>query len=71
MKIPISPKLVKRINNPQEIKIRPTRETCWWFSRADGSFLEVSSHLQGRLMQSSHGGEGGDTHMLILLARED
>ena len=38
---------------------------------AGGSFLEVSSHLQGRLMQSSHGGEGGDTRMLILLARED
>ncbi|WZZ32315.1 hypothetical protein YC2023_015716 [Brassica napus] len=36
-----------------------------------GSFLEVSSHLQGRLMQSSHGGKGGDTRMLILLARED
>uniref|UniRef100_A0A0D3BTW6 Replication protein A 70 kDa DNA-binding subunit B/D first OB fold domain-containing protein n=1 Tax=Brassica oleracea var. oleracea TaxID=109376 RepID=A0A0D3BTW6_BRAOL len=38
---------------------------------ADGLFLEVSSHLQGRLMHSSHGGEGGDTRMLILLVRED
>ncbi|CAF2065906.1 unnamed protein product, partial [Brassica napus] len=38
---------------------------------AGGSFLKVSSHLQGRLMQSSHDGESGDTRMLILLARED
>ncbi|KAF2581153.1 hypothetical protein F2Q68_00005331 [Brassica cretica] len=38
---------------------------------AGGSFVEVSSYLQGRLMQSSHGGEGCDTRMLILLARED
>ncbi|WZZ23447.1 LOW QUALITY PROTEIN: hypothetical protein YC2023_006848 [Brassica napus] len=54
------------------------RETLLGCSRCDqhvrlagGSFLEVSSYLQGRLMQSSHGGEGGDTRMLILLARED
>ena len=51
---------------------------CKGYSRCDqhvrlagGSFPEVSSHLQSRLMQSSHGGESGDTHMLILLARED
>ncbi|KAF2556756.1 hypothetical protein F2Q68_00017500 [Brassica cretica] len=55
-----------------------SRKRCKGYSRCDqhvrligGLFLEVSSHLQGRLMQSSHGGEGGDTHMLILLARED
>ncbi|WZZ19827.1 hypothetical protein YC2023_121214 [Brassica napus] len=35
---------------------------------AGGSFLKVSSHLQGRLMKSSHGGKGGDTRILILLA---
>jgi len=38
---------------------------------AGGLFLEISSHIQGRLMQSSHGGEGGDTRMLIFLAPED
>ena len=38
---------------------------------AGGLFLEVSSHIQSRLMQSSLGGEGGDTRMLILLALED
>ncbi|WZZ03554.1 hypothetical protein YC2023_089475 [Brassica napus] len=31
---------------------------------ASGSYLKLSSHLQSRLMQSSHGGEGGDTRML-------
>ncbi|KAF3564162.1 hypothetical protein DY000_02013951 [Brassica cretica] len=36
-----------------------------------GSFLEVFSHLQGRLMQSSHGGEGGDPRMLIFLVLEE
>ncbi|WZZ59843.1 hypothetical protein YC2023_059950 [Brassica napus] len=41
--------------------MRPTRETCW------GLFLEVSSHIQGRLMQSSHGGEGGNTPCLYFL----
>ena len=39
-------------------------------AREGGSFQEISSHLQGRLMQSSHGSKGGDTRMLILLARE-
>ncbi|WZY98363.1 hypothetical protein YC2023_070692 [Brassica napus] len=38
---------------------------------AGRSFLEVSSHLQGPLMQSSHCDESGDTRMLILLAEED
>ncbi|WZZ38247.1 hypothetical protein YC2023_034506 [Brassica napus] len=46
-------------------KMRPARETCWWFVPV--SFFSSSS----RLMQNSHGGEGGDTHMLILLARKD
>ncbi|KAG2299885.1 hypothetical protein Bca52824_036357 [Brassica carinata] len=37
-----------------------------------GSFLEVSSrYRKGRLMQSSHGEEDGDSRMLRLLAPED
>ncbi|KAL0735247.1 hypothetical protein Bca4012_011457 [Brassica carinata] len=37
-----------------------------------GPFLEVSSrYRQGRLMQSSHGEEDGDSRWLRLLARED
>ncbi|KAH0876323.1 hypothetical protein HID58_073685, partial [Brassica napus] len=60
---------------PREKRKRQEEKGC---SRCDqhvrlagGSFLKVSSHLQGRLMQSSHDGESGDTRMLILLARED
>ncbi|WZY91300.1 hypothetical protein YC2023_063629 [Brassica napus] len=55
-----------------ELKTWGHKRKCDQYVRlAGGSFLEVSSHLQGRLMHSSHGGKGGGIHMLILLNRED
>ncbi|WZZ84960.1 hypothetical protein YC2023_113539 [Brassica napus] len=55
----------------RDSEVKPNGESVNHVRLPGGLFLEVSSHIQGRLMQSSHGGEGGDTRMLIFLALED